>query len=131
MTAEVRELDPTQEEIHLRRMIGLTDENIESDLIAEILNWMIRSTRGSRGYEYREWGNLLSRARRNEFHRDVEFIPLGIYGVDVTGVRHQLNYVKKHREYFDEEFPLQMDHRSVILWLNYTILKWCLVWLEE
>ena len=35
--------------------------------------------------------------RRNEFHRDVEFTPLGICGEDVTGVRHQLNFVKKHR----------------------------------
>ena len=130
MTEEVRELGPTEEEIQLRRIVGLTDGDSENDLIVEIMNWMVRSTRGSRGYEYRVWGNRLSRARRNEF-RDVEFVPLGIYGEDGNGVRHQLNFVKKHRGYFDEEFPLRMDHRWALLWLNYTILKWSLVWLEE
>ena len=105
----------------------------ERDLLDAINRYLHLSTRGGENHRFRLWSSdgipLRSRGAGN--YTDADLIPLEIYGENRNHGKYQLHFVNKDRSRFTEERPLELDDRLSTLWLNYTILKWRLIWIEK
>ena len=126
------EIDPMVREVE-----RMDRERLQEELRQNISEYLHQTTRGDaarRRFDVHESGGTVLRRRIESNFQNVEFLPLGVHGMDRDGKSYQLHFIKKQHGYLGwltYDRPMAMDEENATSWLNYAILRWRLVWLEE
>jgi hypothetical protein len=129
---ELVEIDPMGREVE-----RMDRERLQKELRQSIDEYLHQTTRGDashRRFDLHRGDGTILRRRAESTSQNAEFLPLGVHGVDRDGKSYQLHFIKKQRGYsgwLTQGRPMALDEENTTSWLNYAILRWRLVWLEE